>query len=155
MTRILKKLKDRGVSREPLPNHISARKSHRQRPYAVRKQRDYAAKEAGEIVEVYTGDVRPLPNLVLKHFAARDVISKWDDLEAHTRASSHTAAAFMDALQRRMSSPVKVIQLDGGSEFQDYPDEKCQRSGTKLLVLLPRLPKLNGHLERTQRMHAE
>ena len=38
--RILKKLKERGVLNEPLPNHISARKSQRQRPYAVRKPKD-------------------------------------------------------------------------------------------------------------------
>ena len=74
--RILKKLKERGVLKEPLPNHISARKSQRQRPYAVRKPKDYVAKEPGDIVEVDTLDVRPLPGVVLKHFTARDVISR-------------------------------------------------------------------------------
>ena len=107
--RILKKLKERGVLKEPLPNHISARKSQRQRPYAVRKPKDYVAKEPGDIVEVDTLDVRPLPGVVLKHFTARDVISRWDVLEAHTRASSHTATAFMDALLIRMPFPIKVI----------------------------------------------
>lgn len=34
--RILKKLKQRGVLKEPLLNHISARKSQRQHPYAIR-----------------------------------------------------------------------------------------------------------------------
>jgi len=33
--RILHRLKERGVLREPLPNHISARKRQWQRPYAV------------------------------------------------------------------------------------------------------------------------
>jgi len=37
---ILKKLKERGVLKEPLPNHISGRKSQRPRPYAVRKPKD-------------------------------------------------------------------------------------------------------------------
>lgn len=35
--RILHKLKERGVLREPVPNHISARKRQWQRPCAVRK----------------------------------------------------------------------------------------------------------------------
>lgn len=153
--RILKKLKERGVLNEPLPNHISARKSQRQRPYAVRKPKDYLAKEPGDIVEVDTLDVRPLPGLVLKHFTARDVISRWDILEAHTRASSHTAAAFIDTLLKRMPFPVKVIQVDGGSEFQDAFEEECQRREIKLFVLPPRSPKLNGHVERAQRTHTE
>ena len=38
---MLKKPKERGVLKEPLPNHISARKSHRERPYAVGKPKDY------------------------------------------------------------------------------------------------------------------
>lgn len=153
--RILKKLKQRGVLKEPLPNHISARKSQRQRPYAIRKPKDYVVKEPGDIVEVDTLDVRPLPGVVLKHFTARDVISKWDVLEAHTRASSRTATAFMDSLLGRMPFPVKVIQVDGGSEFQDCFEEECQRRGIKLFVLPPRSPKLNGHVERAQRTHTE
>ena len=153
--RVLKKLRERGVLKEPLPNHISARKSRRQRPYAVRKPKDYVVKEPGDIVEVDTLDVRPLPGMVLKHFTARDVISKWDVLEAHTRASSKTAAAFIDTLLERMPFPIKVIQVDGGSEFQDYFEAECQRRGIKLLVLPPRSPKLNGHVERAQRTHTE
>jgi putative transposase len=153
--RILKKLKERGALKEPMPNHISARKSQRQRPYAVRKPKDYVVKEPGDIVEVDTLDVRPFPSLVLKHFTARDVISKWDVLEAHTRASSHTAAAFIDTLLERMPFPVKVIQVDGGSEFQDLFEQECQRRGIRLFVLPPRSPKLNGHVERAQRTHTE
>ena len=37
MSRILHRLKERGALREPVPNHISARRRQRQRPYAVRK----------------------------------------------------------------------------------------------------------------------
>jgi hypothetical protein len=43
--KILKKLKARGVLKEPLPNHISVSKSQRQRPYAVKKPEDYLVKE--------------------------------------------------------------------------------------------------------------
>ncbi len=95
--RILHRLRERGILREPELNHISAKKRQNQHPYAVRKPKDYVVKEPGDIVEVDTLDVRPLPGVVLKHFTARDVISKWDVLAAHTRASSHIAASFVDA----------------------------------------------------------
>jgi len=153
--RILHRLRKRGVLIEPLPNHISARKRQRQRPYAVRKPKEYAAKEPGDIVEVDTLDVRPLPGMILKHFTARDIISRWDVLEAHTRATSNTASGFIGTLLARMPFPIKAIQVDGGSEFQDAFERECQRRGIKLFVLPPRSPKLNGHVERAQRTHTE
>jgi putative transposase len=153
--RILNRLKERGVLREAIPNHISARKRQWQRPYAVRKPKGYEVKEPGDIVEVDTLDVRPLPGMVLKHFTARDIISRWDVLEAHTRATSNTASGFIDTLLTRMPFPIKAIQVDGGSEFQDAFERECQRRGIKLFVLPPRSPKLNGHVERAQRTHTE
>jgi len=153
--RILRRLKERGVLREPLPNHISARKRQRQRPYAVRKPKEYIAKEPGDIVEVDTLDVRPLPGVILKHFTARDIISRWDVLEAHTRATSNTASGFMEAMIERMPFPIRAVQVDGGSEFEDVFEETCRRKGIKLFVLPPRSPKLNGHVERAQRTHTE
>jgi putative transposase len=153
--RILKKLKQRGVLKEPLPHNILARKSQRQRPHAIRKSKDCVVKEPGDIVEVDTLDVRPLPGVVLKHFTARDVISKWDVLEAHTRASSHTAAAFMDSLEKRMPFPIQAIQVDGGSEFEAVFKEECQRWNIRLFVLPPSSPKLNCYIERAHLTHTE
>ncbi|MCD6300026.1 MAG: integrase core domain-containing protein, partial [Dehalococcoidales bacterium] len=49
----------------------------------------------------------------------------------------------------------RAIQVDGGSEFQDAFERECQKRGIKLFVLPPRSPKLNGHVERTQRTHTE
>jgi len=153
--RILYKLKKRGVLKEPVSNHISARKRRWQRPYAVRKPREYVAKAPGDIVEVDTLDIRPLPGVILKHFTARDIISRWDVLEAHSRATSNTASGFIGVLLKRMPFPIKAIQVDGGSEFQDAFERECQQRGIKLFVLPPRSPKLNGHVERAQRTHTE
>ena len=61
-----------------MPNHVSARKQQRQRPCAVRKPKKYAANIPGDIVEVDTLDVRPLPGIVLKQFTTRDIILRWD-----------------------------------------------------------------------------
>ena len=149
------KLKERGILQEPVSNHISARKRQRQRPYAVRKPKEYEAKEPGDIVEVDTLDVRPLQGVILKHFTARDIISRWDVLEVHTRASFRTASGFIGILLERMPFPIKAIQVDGGSEFQDAFEAECERRDIKLFVLPPRSPKLNGHVERAQRTHTE
>lgn len=153
--RILTRLKARGVLREPPRNGISARKRPRPRPYAVRKPKEYQAIEPGDIVQIDTLDVRPLPRLVLKHFTARDVVSRWDVLEVHTRATSALAAGFLHSLQQRLPFPIKAIQVDGGSEFQADFEQTCQELGIRLFVLPPRSPKLNGHVERAQRTHTE
>jgi transposase InsO family protein len=153
--RILHKLKERGVLKEPVSNYISARKRRWQRPYAIRKPKEYMAKKPGDIVEVDTLDVRPLHGIILKHFTASDIISRWDVLEAHTRATSNTASGFIDVMLKRMPFPIKAIQVDGGSEFQDAFERECQNRGIKLFVLPPRSPKLNGHVERAQRTHTE
>ena len=70
--------------------------------------------------------------MVLKHFTARDVISRRDVLEAHSRATSNTASGFIDVLLKRMPFPIKAIQVDGGSEFQDAFERECQKRGIKL-----------------------
>jgi putative transposase len=153
--RILKYLKDRRVLREPLPKGVRVRRHHYPRPYGIRKPRDYIAKEPGDLVEVDTLDVRPVPGVVLKHFTARDVVSRWDVLEVHKTATAATAAHFLDTISRRMPFPVRALQVDGGSEFQAEFEAECQRRGLLLFVLPPRSPKLNGHVERAQRTHTE
>jgi len=153
--RILHRLRERGVLKEPIPNYISVRRRQRQRPYAVRKPREYVARMPGDIVEVDTLDVRPLPGVILKHFTAHDVISRWDVVSVHSRANASTAAHFLDTLESRMPFPVRAIQVDGGSEFEAIFEEECQRRDIKLFVLPPRSPKLNGGVERAHRTHTE
>jgi transposase InsO family protein len=153
--RILKRLKEHGELRESLPNGISARRRMWSRPYAVRKPKGYEVKTPGDLVQVDTLDVRPLPGVVLKHFTARDMGSRWDVVEAHSRATATTAAGFPDSLLGRMPFPVKALQVDGGSEFQASFEEACQVRGIRLFVLPPRSPKLNGCVERAQRTHQE
>ena len=153
--RILSSLKARGVLRKPLRSTISTRKRLWRRPYAVRKPKGYGVKEPGDLVQVDTLDVRPLPGMVLKHFTARDVVSRWDVVEAHTRATANTSATFLNAVLDRMPFPVHAIQVDGGSEFQAGFEEACRERGIRLFVLPPRSPKLNGCVERAQRTHTE
>lgn len=153
--RILRRLKERGRLLEPLPNHISARKRRRQRPYATRKPKEYQAKEAGDIIELDTLYVSPLPGVLLKHFTAHDIVSRWNVLSVYSRATSTTAASFLDVLTERMPFPVRAIQVDGGGEYAAVFEEECQRRGIRLFILPPRSPKLNGGVERAHRTHTE
>jgi len=123
------------------------RKRQWPRPYAIRKPKEYLANQPGDIVEVDTLDVRPLPGIILKHFTAHDVISRWDVVSVYSRANVSTTAHFLDTLESRMPFPVRAIQVDGGAEFEAIFEEECQRRDIKLFVLPLRSPKPNGGVE--------
>jgi transposase InsO family protein len=152
--RILTHLKQRGELKEPKRRSISARRKSR-RPYGVRKPTDYIAKRPGDLVQVDTLDIRPFPGVTLKQFTARDVISRWDVIEARVRATATTAKEFVETLEQRMPFKVKALQVDGGSEFYSDFEEECQRRKIRLFVLPPKSPKLNGCVERAHRTHTE
>ena len=76
-------------------------------------------------------------------------------MELYGRATAGAAARFLETLLRRMPFPVRAIQVDGGSEFQAGFEEACRQKSSRLFVLPPRSPKLNGHVERAQRTHTE
>jgi putative transposase len=104
--RILTRLKLQGRLVEPPRTGVpGSRRALRPRPYAVRKPKQYAVSEPGDLVQVDTLDVRPVPGVVFKQFTARDVVSRWDVIQAHTRATAQTAAQFLDTLQHRMPFP--------------------------------------------------
>jgi transposase InsO family protein len=134
---------------------ISARKRRLVRPYAIRKPPHYIARHPGDLVQLDTLDLRPVPGVILKQFTARDVISRWDVLKAHERATAHSASIFLHTLQRRMPFPIRAFQVDGGSEFFAQFEKACQQLGIRLFVLPPKSPKLNGAVERANRTHTE
>jgi transposase InsO family protein len=153
--RILKHLKGRGLLLEPQRRPVRLGYRPWRRPYAVRKPKGYGIAEPGDMVQVDTVEVRPLPGVVVKQYTARDVVSRWDVVEAHSRATAGTAKGFLRQLIERMPFPVKAIQVDGGSEFQAEFEQACAEQGIRLFVLPPHSPKLNGHVERAQRTHKE
>jgi putative transposase len=153
--RILSYLKAHHQLVEPPRPGVRLRRRPLQRPYAVRKPKDDAVRKPGDMVQVDTVEVRPLPGTVIRQFTARDMVSRWDVLEAHSRATAGTASAFLDRLQARMPFPVKAIQVDGGSEFQAEFEQAGAQRGIQLFVLPPHSPKLNGVVERAQRTHKE
>jgi len=154
--RILTRLKRSGQLLEPTRRAgPGSRRWLRLRPYAIRKPKQYAVSRPGDLVEVDTLDVRPVPGVVFKQFTARDVISRWDVIQAHYRATAFAAAQFLETLLLRMPFPIRALQVDGGSEFAAEFELACQQRGLHLFVLPPRSPKLNGAVERANRTHTE
>lgn len=153
--RILSRLKQRGVLRESRPARLRVLRRARFRHYAVRKPRHWSVAQPGDLVQVDTLDLRPVPGVVRKQFTARDVVSRWDVIEAHGRATASLAAQFLTTLERRMPFPIRALQVDGGSEFAQEFEHACRQRGLQLFVLPPRSPKQNGPVERAQRTHTE
>jgi transposase InsO family protein len=150
--RILTHLKHTRQLIEPVRQAVKVRK---RRQHARRKPKEYTARQPGDIVQVDTLDVRPIPGTILKQFTARDIVSRWDVVEVYSRATATTASHFLGRLLERMPFPVRAIQVDGGSEFMAEFEQACQDRDIQLFVLPPRSPKLNGHVERAQRTHTE
>jgi putative transposase len=155
--RILVHLKRRGALHEPPKAAVlrRARRKLRNRPWAIRKPKYWRITQPGDLVEIDTKEIRMRRGIILKHFSARDVVSRWDVVEVHHRATSLAAAHFLDALLERVPFPVKALQVDGGSEFAAEFEEACQQKELPLFVLPPKSPKLNGHVERAHRTHNE
>ena len=130
-------------------------KRRSKRPYAIRKPKDYEVEQPGDIVQVDTLDLHPFPGVHFKHFTGRDVISRWDVIEAFSKASSRQAKAFLSSLIERTPFPIKAVQVDGGSEFMAEFEQACAEYGIRLFVLPPRSPKLNGRVERAHRTHLD
>jgi putative transposase len=155
--RILLDLKRRGTLHEPPKPAVlrQARRKLRNRPWAVRKPKHWRIEQPGDLVEIDTKEIRMRRGVLLKHFSARDVVSRWDVIEVHHRATSLAAARFLDTLLDRVPFRVKALQVDGGSEFAAEFEEACRQKGLPLFVLPPKSPKLNGHVERSHRTHNE
>ena len=155
--RILSHLKKRGVLVEAPRTETARRqrKKMRGRPWARRKPAFWPIQRPGDLVQLDTKEVRPARGVVLKHFSARDMVSRWDVVEVHERATSLAAAHFLDSLINRMPFPIAALQVDGGSEFAAAFELACQQRGLPLFVLPPRSPKLNGQVERSHRTHHE
>ncbi len=155
--RILVQLKRRGALHEPPRPAVlrQARRKLRNRPWAIRKPKHWRIEQPGDLVEIDTKEIRMHRGVILKHFSARDVVSRWDVVEVHRRATSLAAARFLDTLLERFPFPVKALQVDGGSEFAAEFELACQQKQLPLFVLPPKSPKLNAHVERSHRTHHE
>jgi putative transposase len=155
--RILSALKRRGALHEPPKPAVLLRQHRklRKHPWAVRKPKHWPLEHRGDLVEIDTKEIRMRRGVLLKHFSARDVVSRWDVIEVHRRTTSLAAARFLDTLLERFPFSVKALQVDGGSEFAAEFELAYQQNQLPLFVLPPKFPKLNAHVERSHRTHYE
>lgn len=145
--RILTSLRRRNLLVEP--HAVRVRHPKPPRPYATRVPPDTRRPaQPGELIQLDTVHLRPLPGLERRQFTAVDVVSRCAVVGVRSQATAGTARDFLDELVERMPFPVQAIQVDGGSEFMADFEHACQARGIALYVLPPRSPKLNGRVER-------
>ena len=155
--RVMNRLKARGRLREPENVRLAklARKRRRKPRYAVRMPKGYSIEAPGDLVQMDTLKLQLMSNDVRCHFSARDVVSRWDCARAFRRQTSFAAARFLEYLETKFPFKIKAIQIDGGSEFKKDFEEAIQERQIQLFVIPPRSPKLNGYVERANRMYRE
>jgi len=155
--RVMKRLRERGVLVEPLNVRLAreARKRRWKPRYAMRKPQGYRIDSPGDLVQVDTVQIRFRNSEVRYQYSARDAICRWDCSRAAGRATSHTAAAFLEYMEKKFPFPFRAIQVDGGSEFKKNFEQACREQGIRLFVIPPRSPKLQGYVERSNRTHRE
>ncbi len=146
--RILADLKRRGILKEPRVARVWPHARH-PRPYAVRKPKDHPLERPGDLVQIDTMHLTPLPGLDRRQFTAVDLISRYGAVGVRAQATAGTARDFLAELDERLPFPIRAIQVDGGSEFMAEFEAACAEQEIALFVLPPRSPKLNGHVERT------
>ena len=113
--RILTHARERGVLVEPQRMSLKMRKRRWNRPHAVRKPKDWPVQRPGDLVQVDTVDLRRHLQEQRKQFTARDMVSRWDVIEAHSRATSSLAARFL-------RYPAKRVSL----RYQGHPGRRRQ-----------------------------
>jgi len=153
--RILNYLKKRGLIHDPTSLVKWGKKQANRRVFALRKPKNYTVEQPGDLVQIDTMDVSLMPGVHFKHFTARDMVSRWDVLQASKRATANSAKEFLESVEQRLPFPLKAVQVDGGSEFMAEFEQACQKKNIHLFVLPPRSPKLNGCVERAHRTHVE
>jgi transposase InsO family protein len=125
------------------------------RPWAVRKPKDFGAQLPGDIVQIDTVDLRPLPGVILKQLSATDVVSRWSGVGVASRATARTTRDSFKKILDRFPFPVRGVQIDGGSEFMAEFEAFCAAERLDLFLLPPHSPKLNGRVERFNRTSRE
>src|SRR4030042_1295463 len=113
--RVMQRLKDRGVLVEPLNVRLAreARKRRRKPRYAIRKPQGYRLTAPGGPVPVDTLQIRLQSDDRRWQFSSRDLITRWDVSRAFRRATSFTAAPFLEYMERQFPFPVPAIPIDG------------------------------------------
>jgi len=157
--RTLTRLRERGLLKEPPIVVARIEKGKRRRKnarfHALPRDWDYIPVDAGDLIQIDTVHVYPASGERRYQFTACDYISKMTARCAAKTITSRSAKKILDILEERFPFKIKIIQIDGGSEFKAEFETECQLRGIILFVLPPHSPKLNGMVERMQRTSRE
>jgi transposase InsO family protein len=121
----------------------------------VRKPKTYIPRLPGDLIQLDTVYVQPVPGKEMKQFTFVDVVSRWSVAFLAHDATSHSARRAFAAALERFPFPIRAVQVDRGSEFMSVFEEDLQRRGIPLFELPPHSPKLNGRVERANRTYRE
>jgi hypothetical protein len=133
--RILSYLRRRGeIGPAPLQRGRRRGKGRQGRPWAVPLPKGYRPGAPGELVQIDTLVVSPLPGATFRQFTAKDVVSRWDVARVYSRATAQAARKFLSELLCRCPFPIRAIQVGGGSELGAQFEEECRRLGIRLLL---------------------
>lgn len=116
--------------------------------HAQRWKYGMQAQDPGELIQVDHTEIEVEPDRYIKQFDATCPITKITVSEAYSRATSTTAAKFLELMQEQFPFQIKSIQVDGGSEFMGDFEMACKAKNILLYVLPPRSPEFNGNVER-------
>lgn len=156
--RTLTRLRERGILREPpIVTARIERGKRRRKPrfHAILKDWDYQIVDPGDLIQVDTVHVHPLPGVRRYQFTACDYMTKRTARCAAKTITSKSAKKIIEILGERFPFKIKAIQIDGGSEFKKEFELECQKRNITLFVLPPKSPKLNSMVERMQRTSRE
>lgn len=154
--RIVRYLRQRRLLVAPRPVRATPRSRHA-RPHAQRKPKGVPIpkERPGDLLQIDTMRLYPVPGVVRYHFSAVDVVSRFGVVGVRGVATAGTAKEFLGEVRARCPFAIKAIQIDGGSEFMAEFEQECADEGILLWVLPPHSPKLNGQVERMNRTFRE
>jgi len=148
--RILGFLRARGLV-VPAPRFVGKvrRGPCRLRPHARSRPRDYQPHQPGDLVQVDVDYTQPNPDGPVRYqFDAWDSVSRWAHSDLEPRLSCRGGHRFLNDLLARAPFPIRVIQIDRGSEFRGEFESACKNLGIPLYLIPPRHPQSNGGVER-------
>ncbi len=146
--RILADLKRRGLVVEPVVRGGRPHARHN-RPYAVRKPKEYWAEALRDLVQVDTMHLTPLPGLERRQFTAVDVHSRYSVVGVRSCGTAGIARDF----PARTPFSVRALQVDGVRTFMAEFEAACRERALPLFARPPRSPELNGYVERGNRTY--
>ncbi|WP_424947025.1 helix-turn-helix domain-containing protein [Candidatus Spongiihabitans sp.] len=110
--------------------------------HAKRWQYGMRAKQPGELIQIDHMSVGLPAGFSIKEFKAACPVTGFVALKAYSRATSRNAKDFLIYLIEQAPFKIRLIQVNGGSEFRDEFEQACE--ALDLPLLRCRLKSRNG-----------